>query len=764
MQRFPLVHVVLLTTAIAGGAAAIAVAAATSAQISSTVETQLTNRAEVYASILMLESNLALDRRQIHRKVRVMGSHRDVLDILVVGGDPLTVLGATNQESYGIPLRDVHRNWETRFRLLDELREQHELDIERREFHYALPFSLTNLNDASLRSTPDRRVPGAVLVRLDPSEFLNRARQQHRTLLTAVLGTVGCLIAVLLFSLTRQVILPLRMLQRRLEGRAQGASQRTAPSMPNQDLQSLGDSIWSLFDVAERTNDHMRSIVTCATDGIITIDTKGTILLFNPGAEKMFRASSTDAVGKSISQFIPDDLRGSHDESLRAVAEGRRPRILGFAREVHALRADGTTFPCSLAVNAAVIRGEPCYVGILRDMTEELRARQELDEARKQAEVGARAKSSFLANMSHEIRTPLTAILGYAEELEVAQMTPSDRHDALQIIRRNGQHLMQIINDILDLSKIEAGSMQVEKRPTNVVETAEDVRRMLTPRARAKGLSLDLRLMPPLPETIESDPTRVRQILLNLVGNAIKFTERGSVTIQVSADFGAQVCKIAVLDTGIGISEEQQATLFQSFAQADSSISRKYGGTGLGLDISKRLAVMLGGDLSVESEVGRGSRFTCSIATGRIEPSLRAAITAPSERLARTVPTLHGRVLVADDGIDNQRLIERILQIAGLEVEVVDNGAAAVEQVLAASASRPFDAVLMDVQMPVMDGLVATKTLREKGFHGPIIALTANVLPEDRARCAEAGCTGFSGKPIDRTQLYDALRTALAKP
>ena len=764
MKRLALVQVVLLTTAIAGGAAVVAVASATSAQISSSVETQLTNRAEVYASILMLEANLAADRSLIHRKVRVMASHRDVLDILVVGGEPLTVLGSTNQEAYGIPLRDVHRNWESRFRLFDDLREQHELDIERREFHYVLPFSLTNLNDASLRSTPDRRVPGAVLVRLDPSEFLNRARQQHRTLLTAVLGTVGSVIAVLLFSLTRQVILPLRTLQRRLEDRAQGTSDRAAPAMPNEDLQSLGDRLWSLFDVAERTNDHMRSIVTCATDGIITIDTKGTVLLFNPGAEKMFRASSTTAVGKNISVFIPDDLRHQHDESLRAVAEGRRPRILGFAREVTALRADGTTFPCSLAVNAAVIRGEACYVGILRDMTEELRARQELEDARKQAEVAARAKSSFLANMSHEIRTPLTAILGYAEELEVAQMTPSDRHDALQIIRRNGQHLMTIINDILDLSKIEAGSMLVEKRPTNVVEVAEEVRRMLTPRARAKGLALDLRLLPPLPEFIESDPTRVRQILLNLVGNAIKFTERGGVTVQISADFVAQTCKIAVVDTGIGISDEQKAALFQSFAQADSSISRKYGGTGLGLDISKRLAVMLGGDLTVESQLSRGSRFECVLATGRIEPSLRAAIATPAERLARTVPHLNGRVLVADDGIDNQRLIERILQIAGLEVEVVDNGAAAVEQVLAASKERPFDVVLMDVQMPVMDGLVATKTLREKGFQGPIIALTANVLPEDRARCAEAGCTGFSGKPIDRSHLYDALRDALTKP
>ena len=763
MKRFPLIQVVLTTTLAAGIAAAIAMAYATSAQIEAMVETQLTNRAEVYANSLLLEANVATDRRQIHRKVRMLGSHRDVLDLAVVGGDPLTVLGSTNQDWINLALHDVRGDWEKRFRLEDDLRAQHSLDVVRREFHYALPFSLTNLNDPELRSTPTRRVAGAVLVRLDPSDFLGRAKQQHRLLLFATMGTVFCLLAVLVATMMRHVILPMKSLRRRLGARVEGHGDRTPPLLPNQDMQSLGDTIWSLFDQAELSSDHMRAIVSCATDAIITIDEDGKVLLFNPGAEKMFLCTANQAVGQSLSRFIPPDFRSQHDNSMRAVADGRKPRILGFAREVMALRTDGSTFPCSLAVNAAIIRGNQCYVGILRDMTEDLRTRKELDEARQQAELGARAKASFLANMSHEIRTPLTAIIGYSEELESSAMTPSDRHDALQVIQRNGQHLMTIINDILDLSKIEAGSMGLETRATNVVEIAEEVRRMLSPRARAKGLALDLRLAQPLPSTILSDPTRIRQILLNLVGNAIKFTDRGSVTIEVSADYAAQLCRLSVKDTGIGISKDQLATLFQSFAQADSSISRKYGGTGLGLDISKRLAAMLGGDLKVTSAVGYGSTFVCSIATGPIEPSQSTVLPPQEERVRRTAPRLAGRVLVADDGIDNQRLIERILQVAGLEVEVVDNGAAAVERVLQAASSQPFDAILMDMQMPVMDGIEATKTLRGHGYSGPIIALTANVLPEDRARCAEAGCSGFATKPIDRTHLYEALGAALTK-
>ena len=761
MKRLPLIQIVLLTTLAGGGGAALLVTWATSAQISKTVEAQLTNRAEVYANILMLEANIATDRRQIHRKVRVMGSHRDVLEILVVAGKEKAVIGSTNQESFDTKLADLRGDWTRSFDLDEDLRAQSALDLDRHQFVYALPFSLTNLNDASLRSTPTERVGGAVLIRLDPTEFLERARDQHRILLLSLIGTVVAFVSVLLAALFRQVVLPVRKLRKEFTSRVEGRGDSEPPSLPNQDLQQLAERVWSLFDAAEQNHDHMRSIVTCATDAIITINKRGTILLFNPGAEKLFRAPASLAIGKNIARFIPEDLRKQHDESLLAVNEGRKPRILGFAREVSALREDGTTFPCSLAVNATEIRGEHCYVGILRDMTNDLIAREELLEARRQAESAARIKAAFLANMSHEIRTPLTAILGYAEELEGGDMTPSDHHDALQIIRRNGQHLMSIINDILDLSKIEAGSMQIENRPTNVVEIAEDVRRMLTARARAKGISIELKLQQPLPSTIQSDPTRVRQILLNLVGNAIKFTDRGNVTMELSADFTAQRYSVTVSDTGIGISAEQQATLFQSFAQADSSISRRYGGTGLGLDISKRLAAMLGGDLTVQSSVGSGSRFLCTFRTGPIVPASFEVASTQDVSRPRAPAKLSGRVLVADDGIDNQRLIQRILQVAGIDVEVVDNGEAAVDAAMRAESDHPFDAILMDVQMPVMDGLTATRTLRERGFKKPIIALTANVLPEDRQRCAEAGCSGFAGKPIDRALLYEALRSAL---
>ena len=762
MARPSLLQAVLLTALVAGCGAAAAVVATTRSHIEQNVEEQLLNRAEVYASILMVEANGAIDERQIHRKVRVMGNHRDVQEILVAGTEDMRILGATRQEWFGGTLNELGNHWLGRFDPDQDLKPQYELNVAATEFRYALPFSLTNLNRADLRSAPNRRVPGAVLIRLDPSQFLQRAMSHHRQLVLAVLGTVAALVGIILIGLRRHVLKPMRGLFESLRARVADPTPSPEPAMPNRDFQRLTGQIWSLFDVVAKTNDHMRSIVTCATDGIITIDQHGRIQQFNPGAERMFGIGAGSAIGTNIARFVPPDMRSQHDSSLRAVAEGKKPRILGFAREVMAQRADGSTFPCSLAVNAATLHGEPCYVGILRDMTEELRARQELDQARQLAEVAARAKAAFVANMSHEIRTPLTAILGYAEELEQSELAADERTEALQIIQRNGQHLMAVLNDILDLSKIEAGSMQPELQVCRPIEIAEDVRRLLLPRARARQLKLDLRLRAPLPAEVRTDPRRLRQILFNLVGNAIKFTEAGGVVVEIAADFETQTMSFAVVDTGIGISAEQQATLFQSFAQADSSISRRYGGTGLGLDISRRLAQMLGGDIVCASALGRGSRFTCTIQTGPIRPSLTALLAPQPDTRPKTVPSLSGRALIADDGRDNQLLVARILSAAGLEVQVAENGQEAVRQVLEASSDEQFDVVLMDMQMPVMDGLAATRELRLHGFKRPIIALTANVFPEDRERCVEAGCSHFAGKPIDRAGLYAVLAEALA--
>ncbi len=388
----------------------------------------------------------------------------------------------------------------------------------------------------------------------------------------------------------------------------------------------------------------------------------------------------------------------------------------------------------------------------------------ELEEARRAAVAASGAKTHFLANMSHEIRTPMTAIIGYADLLLDPAQTPSDRVESLQTIRRNGQHLMEIINDILDLSKIEAGRMTVETIDTDPVQIAEEVRSLMQVRAGAKGVSLKVEYRFPLPVTFKSDPTRLRQILMNMVGNAIKFTEQGGVTIRVSLERGAKaLLRFEVEDTGVGMTPEQQQRLFQPFSQADSSTTRRFGGAGLGLVISKRLALALGGDIVITSTPGKGTVATATVAAGAIdETALRRSVDARPSRsegapeAGANGAALRGRILLAEDGPDNQRLISFVLRKEGAEVEIVENGRAAAEQALEAlERGNPFDLILMDMQMPVLDGYGAASLLRAKGYEGPIVALTAHAMPADRQRCLDAGCDDYATKPIDRVRLVE---------
>jgi len=395
-----------------------------------------------------------------------------------------------------------------------------------------------------------------------------------------------------------------------------------------------------------------------------------------------------------------------------------------------------------------------------------------------QAEAANRAKSEFLANMSHEIRTPMTAIMGYADLLtqEVMCCPTCGQHDRcekrsrareyIQTLRRNGKHLLAIINDILDLSKIEAGKMEVERVEVSPCEVVQEVVSLMRSRAIDKGLTFEVEYVGPIPETIQSDPTRLRQILINLVGNAIKFTEVGGVQIVVrmADDFDAPNPHLVfeVIDTGVGMTPEQQANLFKPFTQADTSTTRKFGGTGLGLAISKRLAEMLGGDIRAESTLGEGSTFILTIETGplagvrKIENPQQVCLLddADAAKEPTAVPKLRGRILLAEDGPDNQRLISFVLETAGAEVVVAENGRVAVEKAFAAlQEAAPFDLILMDIQMPEMDGYEATAELRRRGYEGPIIALTAHAMESDRRKCLEIGCDNFVTKPIDRRQL-----------
>gem|GEM_PF-582955 len=407
---------------------------------------------------------------------------------------------------------------------------------------------------------------------------------------------------------------------------------------------------------------------------------------------------------------------------------------------------------------------------------------QQLRESVIRAEAASQAKSEFLANMSHEIRTPMTAILGYADLIMDPASCALDFESHVRTIQSNAGHLLTIINDILDMSKIEAGQMTVEAIQVDPVQLVGEVASLMRPHAIGKGIDLHIAYDTPLPEAIRSDPTRLRQILLNLTGNAIKFTELGSVTIHAACEPDAERITFRVVDTGIGMTEEQLAAIarFEAFAQADTSTTRKFGGTGLGLRISNSLATMLGGGIDVESTPGEGSTFTVTVSTGPLDgivlrtPSQASDLPGVSEESSAAIEgatnttenaePLNGlRILLAEDGPDNQRLISFHLKKAGASVIHADNGLIAVQTIEAATVDTMPHLVLMDMQMPELDGYSATRRLRQGGCILPIIALTAHAMEGDRQKCLNAGCDDYLTKPIDRAKLVDTCRQLMMR-
>jgi signal transduction histidine kinase/CheY-like chemotaxis protein len=408
---------------------------------------------------------------------------------------------------------------------------------------------------------------------------------------------------------------------------------------------------------------------------------------------------------------------------------------------------------------AGNVRG---YFSLKQDITEQRRASLALSEAKHAAESANRAKSDFLANMSHEIRTPMSAILGYTDLL-LSHLNDPDDLACIDAIKRNGRHLMELLNDILDLSKVEAGMLQAELiriSPGGVLRDVVDGSRV---RSNERGLALELIHDGPLPTTIESDPTRLRQILLNLISNSIKFTEHGHVRVTARLRAEERLLEVSVSDTGIGIPADRQQQLFEPFTQADTSVTRQYGGTGLGLTITKRLVELLGGEITVDSTVGAGSTFTFTVATGSLD---EVPMADPAEARAHDAPfaavTLHGlRVLVVDDRRDMRYLIQTYLEEAGAEITTAANGKSAVSSV---EKHGTFDAVVLDMQMPEMDGYETARRLRALGYRGKLIALTAKAMKGDRERCLEAGCDDYLTKPVDRTQLFQLIGHASQVP
>ena len=538
--------------------------------------------------------------------------------------------------------------------------------------------------------------------------------------------------------------------------------------------------------VTQRTSDlkqsekRTRAVLDNIGEAIITINENGFVESVNPTAERIFGYTQGEMIGLHSKLLLADKY---HDEFATANSysdQAQGPfslnKVITLA-EFDGKHKNGIVFPIEITVSSLAVDNQNLRLCIARDITkrkktdhELLKHRENLEElvyertvevaiARDLANEANRSKSIFLANMSHEIRTPLTAIIGFAEASLDSRQSISERQEAIKTIARSGKHLLQLINDILDLSKVEANKLDIENIQMSPFEILEEIRALAELQTARKTLSFKINYNFPLPQTIISDPVRLKQIILNLCSNAIKFTESGHIVINVHCDQQQEKIIFDVVDSGIGMTPEQSEKIFDAFVQADSSTTRQYGGTGLGLSLSRKLAHILGGDLTLKSQKGIGSCFTASVKTGPLKETdfvnNLTEISLPDDRKSsiNDIRLLSGNVLLAEDTLENQTLITWHMNKLGINVDVVENGQEAVNM----ATEKQFDLILMDMQMPVMDGVEATKKLREQGYTAPIVALTANAMQKDKDLCLHAGCNDFVTKPININQFYVVL-------
>lgn len=642
----------------------------------------------------------------------------------------------------------------------------------------------------------------------------------------------------------------------------------------NAELRAQIEERRRVSDALQASEEISRAILNTAADGIVTIDMDGTVIEFNPAAERIFGYDAAEVAGKNVRILMDEPDRASHDAHLGRYLERRVPGVIGSGREVVGRKKNGETFPLELSVSEVRLGNRVIFAGILRDITDRKQAEAALRAAKEAAEAASRAKSTFLANMSHEIRTPLNGVLGMAQLLLQGDLGEAQRRQ-VAALHRSGESLLVLLNDVLDISKIESGKIGFDARPFNLEALARDVAQMHAVAAAGRGVDLVFRFAPDAPATVIGDSKRIRQILDNLLGNAVKFTERGHIALEVEGepDSVPGFCRVLLRceDSGIGIPAGQLEQIFENFGQADNSITRRYGGTGLGLAITRGLVEAMGGRIAVRSTPGEGSVFEVSVRlprptdnsapagafrgeglTARVLPPECGTVRAIAAQLAHwgvevvdalsprlpdfevrvgvdaadgAIPQANGaarptlwiapmdaargggvpgphrlvrpftraqlanalgtlmqrhlpgedaapsrggghatlppgtRVLLVEDNETNLEVARGFLEHLGCRVAVARNGREAVDAV----AAEDFDAVLMDVQMPVMDGITAARAIHGRpDRQPPIIAMTANALRDDRDRCLEAGMAAHLAKPVSIGVLRETLARVLA--